>query len=103
VSGRWFCGGGGGTNQNIVIASATACDPSFKYWTIGAHTDWYPVSNLRLAIEFMRVGIGTAFSGQAITLNQTQGNRPTGAYLAKDLGITTVIVRVQRNFGGIEF
>jgi hypothetical protein len=99
VTGRWFCEGRGAV-QSVVIASTATCDPSFKYWTIGAHTDWYPFPELRLAIEVMRLGIGTAFSGQTITLNQAQGNRPSGTYLARNLGITSVIIRAQRNFGG---
>jgi hypothetical protein len=47
----------------------------------------------------MRLGIGTALPGQIITLAQAQGNRPTGTYLTKNLGITSVVFRVQRNFG----
>jgi hypothetical protein len=98
VNGRWFCGGAGGVNQNIVVGAATTCDPSFNYWTVGSHTDWYPVPNFRLAVDVMYTGIDTAFDGQTITLSKTQGARPTGAYTAKDQGIVSVVFRAQRNW-----
>ena len=45
--------------------------------------------------------VETAFAGQQVTLTKTQGARPTGAYTAKDQGITAVAFRAQRGFGGV--
>ena len=45
-------------------------------------------------------GVDTAFGGQTLTLSKTQGARPTGVYTAKDLGLTTVMFRAQRTWGG---
>jgi hypothetical protein len=98
VNNRWFCGGGGGTNQNIRVAASVTCDPGFNYWVIGTHTDWYPVSGFRLAVDVLYTRIETAFDGEAVTLGKAQGARPTGVYTAKDQGILSVVFRAQRNF-----
>jgi hypothetical protein len=46
--------------------------------------------------------IETAFDGQTVTLNKTQGLRPTGAYTAKDQGILSVGFRAVRSFASGE-
>jgi Porin subfamily len=99
VGNRWFCGGGGGTTQSIVLAAATSCDPSFKFWSIGTHHDWFPLPGLRFAVDVLYTAIESATSGSAVTLTKTQGLRPTGGYVTKDLGITSVIFRAQRTWG----
>jgi hypothetical protein len=99
VNNRWFCGANGGAVQNVVLSAATACDPSFTYWTVGTHHDWFPVAGLRLAVDIMYNGIDSAVEGATITLSKTQGARPTGVYTAKNLGITSVIFRAQRSWG----
>src|SRR5262249_40119433 len=50
INSRWFCGTNGGATQNVIIPANVACDPGFKFWTIGTHTDWYPVPGFRLAV-----------------------------------------------------
>jgi hypothetical protein len=98
VNNRWFCGGGGGVNQNIRVAASVTCDPGFNFWTVGTHTDWYPVSGFRLAVDVLYTRVETAFDGEAVTLGKAQGARPTGVYTAKDQGILSVVFRAQRNF-----
>jgi hypothetical protein len=98
INGRWFCGGGGGVTQNVVVSAATVCDPSFNFWTASSHTDWYPVRGLRLGIEVMYTHIDTAFEGQTISLSKAQGARPTGTYTAKNEGILSVYFRAQRRW-----
>ena len=100
IAGRYFCGGSGAAVQNIVVAATTVCDPGFTYSEVGLRFDWYPVPAFRLAIEARYAMIDTAFAGQ-VTLTKTQGARPTGAYTAKDQGISQVAFRAQRGFGGI--
>ncbi len=100
VGQRWFCGGNGGVTQAIVLSSATACDPSFKYWTVGTHHDWFPWAGLRLAVDVMYTSIETAAEGATITLTAKQGARPSGAYVSRNQGITSVIFRAQRTWGG---
>jgi hypothetical protein len=100
VNNRWFCGGGGGVNQNVILTGATVCDPGFTYWTVGTHHDWFPVPGLRFAVDIMYNGIETATDGATISLSKAQGNRPTGSYTARNLGITSVIFRAQRSWGG---
>ncbi len=97
VNGGWWCSGPGLATSNVNPTGGQACDPSFHYFSIGSHTDWYPVPKLRLAVEVLYVGIDTAMAGP-ISLGKAQGARPTGAYTAKDLGITSVIFRAQRNW-----
>jgi len=92
-----FCGNGGATQQNLIFHGAN-CDPGFNYWTIGTHTDWYPVPGFRLAAEVLYSRIETAFDGQSVTLSKTAGLRPTGVYTAKDMGILSVGFRAQRAF-----
>ena len=38
-------------------SAATACDPSFKFWTVGTHHDWFPLPGLRFAVDVMYTGI----------------------------------------------
>jgi hypothetical protein len=97
INSRLFCAGGGATTQNLIFTGAN-CDPGFNFWTIGTHTDWYPVSGFRLAVDVQYVRIETAFEGQTISLNKAQGARPTGLYTAKDQGILAVVFRAQRSF-----
>jgi hypothetical protein len=95
----WFGGLNGGTLQNVRgVGANRLCDPGFDYWTVGTHTDWYPVAGFRLAVEVSYVRIQTAFDGQQISLAKAQGARPTGIYTAKDEGIVAVSVRAQRAF-----
>jgi hypothetical protein len=97
INSRLFCNGGGG--QNILVANNITCDPGFNYWSLGTHTDWYPVPGFRLAVEVLYTRIETAFDGQTVSLSKTQGLRPTGNYLAKDQGILSVGFRAVRAFG----
>ena len=98
VDGRWFCGGGGAVTQPLNTGAAT-CDPSFKFWTVGTHHDWFPLPGLRFAVDVMYTGIDSAMDGQTVTLTTKQGNRPSGVYSAKNLGITSVVFRAQRTWG----
>src|SRR5262245_20814586 len=100
INSRLFCNGIAGVTgaQTIVIPGTASCDPGFNYWAVGTHTDWYPVAGFRLAVDVQYVRIETAFEGQPITLNKTQGARPTGTYLATDQGILGVVFRAQRAF-----
>ena len=43
--------------------------------------------------------VGFAPDGAVVTLTNKQGNRPSGAYTVKNLGITSVIFRAQRTWG----
>jgi hypothetical protein len=100
INSRLFCGNAGASaaNQNIRVGSGVECDPGFNYWTIGSHTDWYPVAGFRLAVDVLYSRVETAFDGQTISLSKTQGARPTGLYTAKDQGILAVVFRAQRSF-----
>jgi hypothetical protein len=84
--------------QNIIPPAGARCDPGFNYWTVGAVTSWYPVAGFRLAVDVQYTRIETAFEGETVSLNKTQGLRPTGSYLAKDQGILAVVFRAQRAF-----
>jgi hypothetical protein len=97
INSRLFCAGGGATTQNLIFTGAN-CDPGFNFWTIGTHTDWYPVADFRLAVDVQYVRIESAFDGQTISLAKAQGARPTGLYTAKDQGILAVVFRAQRSF-----
>ncbi len=83
-----------------------SCSPNFSVWGIGTHHDWFPLPGLRFAVDAMYTGVDTAFSGQTIAVGggatglRSIGARPTGDYLAKDLGIWTVAFRAQRTWGG---
>jgi hypothetical protein len=96
-----FCNTGGVSATQNIIATGR-CDPGFNFWTIGSHTDWYPVAGFRLAVEVLYTRVETAFEGQAVTLSKTQGLRPTGVYTAKDQGIVSVHFRAQRAFASGE-
>jgi len=102
VNGRWFCGpsaanGGRAAGGGIAVASTVACDPGFAFSQIGTHTDWYPVPSFRLGLQVMYTQIDSAFEGATITLAKS-GARPSGAYTAKDEGVTSVIFRASRQW-----
>ena len=78
ITSRAFC-----TGQGISVAANVACDPGYAYLAVGIHADWYPVRQLRLAIEGQWVGVQTAFNDQLVTINKV-GSRPAGVYTAKD-------------------
>jgi len=99
VNSRLFCAGGGAIAQNVLVGAGTVCDPSFKFWTIGTHHDWFPLPGLRFAVDVLYTGIDTAMAGSTVTLANKQGNRPSGAYTAKNLGNLSVIFRAQRSWG----
>jgi hypothetical protein len=101
IASKAFCNNAT-TLQTVIVAAGAGCDPGFNFWTIGTHTDWYPVAGFRLAIDVMYSRIETLFDGQQITLTKTQGARPTGAYTAKDDGILAVMFRAQRAFATTE-
>ncbi len=109
VASRVFCGANGAVAQNINFANtggvpttlggvALPCDPSFKFWTVGSHTDWYPVPGFRLAVEVMYSNVETAFKGAQVSLAKATGARPTGVYTARDQGIVSVVFRAARRF-----
>jgi hypothetical protein len=99
INSDFFCGGNNATTQNLILVGGGRCDPGFNYWTIGSHTDWFPVAGFRLAIDVLYSRVETAFDGQTVSLSKAQGARPTGLYTAKDQGILAVVFRAQRNFG----
>jgi hypothetical protein len=105
VNGAWFCNGPGvgtpSSARTIIPQAGTPCDPSFKYWIAGVHNNWWPLGNssFRLAVDVMYTQVETGYEG-FVSLNKAQGARPTGIYATKDLGITSVVFRAQRNFGG---
>jgi hypothetical protein len=103
INNRYFCGvGGAGSTvaSNVVLSAATTCDPGFHYWSIGTHNDWFPIAGLRLAVDVLYMQVDTAAEGATISLSKATGARPTGIYTAKNLGITSVIFRAQRTWGG---
>ena len=102
VNSNRFCNvttDGGTTTGGISVLSGQACDPSFAYWAVGTHTDWFPVPGLRFAVDVLYTQVQSAMKGQ-VHVHAAQGNRPTGVYTARNLGITSVIFRAQRNWGG---
>ena len=89
---RWFCTGNSPYN-------GVTCDPSFKYWTVGTHHDWFPLPGLRFAVDVLYTAIESEMSGQTVALGTKVGARPSGLYTVKDLGITSVVFRAQRSWG----
>src|SRR5262245_47368760 len=65
INSRLFCNGVAPVTvaQSITVAATVRCDPGFNYWTVGSHTDWYPVAGFRLAVDVQYVRIETAFEG----------------------------------------
>ncbi len=82
------------------LGHSGACDPNYSLWQIGTHHDWFPLPGLRFAVDVLYTGVDSAFAGQTVTVAKAQGARPTGVYQAKDLGLTSVMFRAQRTWGG---
>ena len=102
INGRWACGGASGV-QTVTAAGVTdltrRCDPGFALYHVGVVTNWFPAAGFRLALDVMYTGIDTAMPG-FISVGAARGLRPTGVYTSKDRGITSVMFRAQRNWGG---
>jgi hypothetical protein len=94
INSRLFCPVG----AVIAVGTGITCDPGFNFWVAGIVQNWYPVAGFRLAVNVQWTEVQTAFDGQTITLNKTQGARPTGTYFARDDGILAVTFRAQRTF-----
>ena len=100
INGRWFCGGAA-ASANVTFTAGNACDPGYSLYQVGIVSNWYPMGTsggLRLAVDVLYTGINTAMNGQTVTLNKSIGARPTGAYAITNQGLTTVMVRAQRNW-----
>jgi hypothetical protein len=95
INSRLFCSAG----QVQTVNPVRACDPGFALYHIGSVTNWFPARGFRLALDVLYTGIETAMPGQ-ITVGSARGLRPTGAYTAKDRGVTSVMFRAQRSWGG---
>ena len=95
---RWFCGGGGAAAPSYTIPAGRACDPDWRYWTVGVVQNWYPTPGFRLAVDVLWVNVDTAFAGPVTLTSSAINPRPTGAYDAKDLGTLSVVFRAQRTF-----
>jgi hypothetical protein len=80
------------------ITFSGTCDPNYSLWQVGTHHDWFPLPGLRFAVDVLYTGIETSFAGQTVTVSKATGNRPTGTYLAKDLGLLSVMARAQRSW-----
>jgi len=98
VNGRWFCAAGGPLAA-AGVGAAVACDPGYRFWQAGTHHDWFPVAGFRLAVDVIYSRVETAFDGQVLTLAKNSA-RPAGLYTVKDLGLTSVMFRAQRSWGG---
>ena len=98
IASRAFCAPGT-AGTGVRPDAGQACDPGFALYHIGFLTNWFPAPGFRLALDVLYTGIETALPG-AVTLNAARGLRPTGAYTAKNRGITSVMFRAQRNWGG---
>ncbi len=94
---RWFCGPTGVAGP--YAGSAGSCDPSFRYWTVGTHHDWFPLPGLRFAVDVLYTNIESAMSGQTVAIGTKVGARPSGIYTIKDLGTVSAIFRAQRTWG----
>jgi porin-like protein len=92
-----FCRGASG--GGVTPLDGQRCNPGFAYWAVGSHSDWFPVPGFRLAVDVLYTQVNTAMKG-AVFLGNAQGNRPSGVYTARNLGITSVIFRAQRAWGG---
>jgi hypothetical protein len=79
------------------VSTSTACDPGFKFWTVGTHTDWFPVAGFRLGVDVLWTQIESKMDGATVTLARFQ-NRPAGTYAIDKEGILAVAARAQRSF-----
>lgn len=81
----------------------SGCNPDFNVWAVGLRTIWNPVKNLDIGLELMYAKIdqknweGVSYFYTGSTTTQAGAN-PTGYYLAKDQGVFSGLLRVQRNF-----
>jgi hypothetical protein len=94
INNRWFC-----SAAQVTPTAGQACDPGFALYHVGFLTNWFPAPGFRLALDVLYTGVETAMEGTA-NIGSTRGLRPTGAYTLSNRGITSVMFRAQRNWGG---
>jgi hypothetical protein len=87
---------GPGSAANAGGFTPTNCNPNFGFWQVGSRTIWNPVKELDIGVDVLYNRIDTAFGGPVnVSANGTQ---PAGLRFAKDEGVLSAVVRVQRNF-----
>jgi hypothetical protein len=77
-------GGGGNT-----------CNPNFSFYEIGSRTQWKPVPQLDIGLEFLYSHLNTAYKGPGVYPANTP--RPAIAFI-DDQNVWSAMFRWQRNF-----
>jgi hypothetical protein len=111
----------GGQNTNhFLLLPGNSCDPDFSFFQVGTRTQWNPVAQLDIGLEFLYTRLNTAFAGPAIfgTRDERVGNgvittpldntgtgganpvtfTQTHDMSFEDQNVFSVLMRVQRNF-----
>jgi hypothetical protein len=102
---------GGFNTTHFFLLPGNSCDPDFSFWQVGTRTQWNPVPQLDIGLEFLYTRVNTAFAGPAVFTNRDErvGNGAislanqeatdiTHAMEFDDQNIFSVLMRWQRNF-----
>ena len=85
-----------GTTPNFATGAVIGCNPDFAFSQMGARTEWYPVAGVRLGLEVLYTNLETKHDPNTVRLNLGGTN-----LVPRNQGITSVIFRAQRGFGGV--
>jgi hypothetical protein len=80
---------------HVTLAPGNSCDPDFSFWQIGTRTQWNPVAQLDIGVEFLYTHLNTAFAGPAVV--PPRDTKPT-VFNIDDQDVYSVLMRWQRNF-----
>jgi hypothetical protein len=109
---------GGNNITHFFLLPGNSCDPDFSFFQVGTRTQWNPVAQLDIGLEFLYTRLNTAFAGPAViaTRDERVGNNngpinagadnngatltnpPTHDMSFEDQNIFSVLMRWQRNF-----
>jgi hypothetical protein len=80
---------------HFTLSAGNSCDPDFSFWQAGTRTQWNPVPQLDIGLEFLYTRLNTAFAGPAIVA--PRDTKPT-VFDIDDQNVYSVLMRWQRNF-----
>jgi hypothetical protein len=84
------------TFTTLIPLPGNSCDPNFSFFEVGTRTQWNPVPQLDIGLQFMYTRLNTAYAGPAFVV--LQAPQQSTVLEVEDQDVFSVLFRFQRNF-----
>jgi hypothetical protein len=84
------------TFTTLIPLPGNSCDPNFSFFEVGTRTQWNPVPQLDIGLQFMYTRLNTAYAGPAFVVLQVP--QQSTVLEVEDQDVFSVLFRFQRNF-----